>query len=405
MRSSRPNHALPALTGCCRRKQYITRLKQWGYEKNIKDEGMRAIVRKDLKRKAKDPLRPSSFRLRGRPVPKQKIERYEKDKGFAAGDLLTDEATPSAISCETPRSVSKSPPLQEGTASRGFQYYNSLTEKQGQSISIYLSLFRTISALKCLVDPQWAWMDLIHTNLMGPSLPAHPNSIDLAVHPILVNTAGGKLEITFSIDNTASQYLDSPRRSLGVLWQLMHAFVVPGARNPTHFKCSPQLRLKWRYQNQSLTRGTIRLESTANPDKNAGRALFRDHWSIDMNDPAANLENTYEPKEYEVCSCSLCNLACNLAFTSCVHGGPHTASIRYYHRRPAILSCSYFHSSYGIFRCPMCCLARSSGGLYDLDLHSLKSVSNGASVSCSVLHSLGSYRLSWSVPCTDKVQP
>ena len=77
---------------------------------------MRAIVHKDLKRKAEDPLRPSAFRLRGKPVPKNKIERYEKDKGWLDDDLDPLEATPSIISCETPRSVPKSPTVQPETS-------------------------------------------------------------------------------------------------------------------------------------------------------------------------------------------------------------------------------------------------------------------------------------------------
>ena len=100
------------LTNCCRRKQYTTKLKEWGYEKNIKEADMKAIVKKDLKRKAENPLRPSAFRLRGKPVPNHKIERYEKDNGLANDDLDPLEATPSAISCDTPRSMPKSPTVQ-----------------------------------------------------------------------------------------------------------------------------------------------------------------------------------------------------------------------------------------------------------------------------------------------------
>ena len=96
------------LTICCRRKQYTTKLKEWGYEKNIKETDMRAIVNKDLKRKAENPLRLSAFRLRGKPVPKHKIERYEKDNDLANDDLDPLKATPSVISCDTPRSMPKS---------------------------------------------------------------------------------------------------------------------------------------------------------------------------------------------------------------------------------------------------------------------------------------------------------
>ncbi len=40
---------------------------------------MRAIARKDRKRKAEDPLKATTYRLRKRAVPPQRIERYKKD--------------------------------------------------------------------------------------------------------------------------------------------------------------------------------------------------------------------------------------------------------------------------------------------------------------------------------------
>ena len=87
---------------------------------------MAAIIVKDLKRKAEDPLRLSTFRLRGRPVPVQKIERYLKDKGqpqeldFLANAgifksshvcVRVDQSTvtPSDISCETPIALPATP--------------------------------------------------------------------------------------------------------------------------------------------------------------------------------------------------------------------------------------------------------------------------------------------------------
>ena len=101
------------LQGDRRRKQYTTKLKEWGYEKYIKEIDMRAIVRKDLKRKAGDPLRPSAFRFRGRPVPTQKIERYEKEKVFGMDNQPLYETTPSAISCETPKDTTENAIVQQ----------------------------------------------------------------------------------------------------------------------------------------------------------------------------------------------------------------------------------------------------------------------------------------------------
>lgn len=110
-----------------RRKQYTTKLKEWGYKKNVKDKDMAAIVLKDLKRKAEDPNRSSTFRLRGNPVPEQKIERYKSARGICEGSAFAANAgisnlptqvvhashmavaTPSDISCETPRPIGGSP--------------------------------------------------------------------------------------------------------------------------------------------------------------------------------------------------------------------------------------------------------------------------------------------------------
>lgn len=105
-------------------KQYKSKLKEWVIEKNIKEKDMRAIVRKDLKRKAEDPSRATTFRLRKRQVPAEKIERYRRDHGSVEETLMSDAgtltsntcslislnnlmnvATPSNISCETPLSV------------------------------------------------------------------------------------------------------------------------------------------------------------------------------------------------------------------------------------------------------------------------------------------------------------
>ena len=53
---------------------------------------MMDIVRKDMKRKAEDPLRPSSYRLRGRSVPEHKIERFKKDRNIVYGTATTIDA-------------------------------------------------------------------------------------------------------------------------------------------------------------------------------------------------------------------------------------------------------------------------------------------------------------------------
>lgn len=84
---------------------------------------MRAIVRKNRKRKADDPSQATTYRLRKRTVPPQRIERYMKDRHItnetaiseagilkcnAASTLAKADivlATPSDLSCESPRSL------------------------------------------------------------------------------------------------------------------------------------------------------------------------------------------------------------------------------------------------------------------------------------------------------------
>lgn len=78
-------------------KQYKSKFKDWGIEKNIKENDMRAIVRKDLKRKAEDPFRATIFRLRKRLIPTEKIERYKRDHGLVEGTIMSDGGTPISI--------------------------------------------------------------------------------------------------------------------------------------------------------------------------------------------------------------------------------------------------------------------------------------------------------------------
>ena len=82
---------------------------------------MRAIVRKDIERKVDRPPKESIFRVRGRPVYTEKIERFKRDNGITDDIIMADAgnggthvlcltyslrslcaATPSDISCNTP---------------------------------------------------------------------------------------------------------------------------------------------------------------------------------------------------------------------------------------------------------------------------------------------------------------
>ncbi len=87
---------------------------------------MKAIVRKDRKRKAEDPLKTTTYRLRGRTAAPQRIERYKKDHHITDDTAISEAgmlkkitvsafvngniglATPSDLSCETPRPLSLS---------------------------------------------------------------------------------------------------------------------------------------------------------------------------------------------------------------------------------------------------------------------------------------------------------
>ena len=64
------------LTLSCRRIQFGSKIKEWGFQKNIRDNHMRAIARKKIFRQNGDSSKASTFRLRKQPVPEQKIDRY-----------------------------------------------------------------------------------------------------------------------------------------------------------------------------------------------------------------------------------------------------------------------------------------------------------------------------------------
>ena len=75
---------LPSLTvRLSRTKQYKTKLKNWGFEKNVSSKDMQDIVRIDLKRKAEDPSKATMFRLRKRRVSPTKVERYKRDHAIS----------------------------------------------------------------------------------------------------------------------------------------------------------------------------------------------------------------------------------------------------------------------------------------------------------------------------------
>lgn len=66
------------------------KLKEWGFEKNIKEKDMRSIARKKIQRQIEDGSKASVFRLRKRPVPEQRVDRYIRDKGIDEHTVFSD---------------------------------------------------------------------------------------------------------------------------------------------------------------------------------------------------------------------------------------------------------------------------------------------------------------------------
>ncbi|KAF2466286.1 TPR-like protein [Lindgomyces ingoldianus] len=82
-------------------RQYRTRISQWGKDKNIKPEEMKAIVRKRQERKlVESSKRELVFTVRGSEVEPQKINRWMK-RNNVRESLLYAPTTPSAVRCQT----------------------------------------------------------------------------------------------------------------------------------------------------------------------------------------------------------------------------------------------------------------------------------------------------------------
>jgi hypothetical protein len=59
-------------------KQYKDRIRKWGLNKNIQQDEMEAMIRKRQERESESNKK-TAFRIRGRPVDEEKIERYMRD--------------------------------------------------------------------------------------------------------------------------------------------------------------------------------------------------------------------------------------------------------------------------------------------------------------------------------------
>ncbi len=67
----------------------MTKISEWRLDKNVKDSEMRAMIRKASKRKFRED-KDSLFRVRGREVEPEKIERFKKRKGLEDEDEMLD---------------------------------------------------------------------------------------------------------------------------------------------------------------------------------------------------------------------------------------------------------------------------------------------------------------------------
>ncbi|KAF2271084.1 TPR-like protein, partial [Lojkania enalia] len=82
-------------------RQYRTRVSQWGKDKNVKPQEMRAIVRKRQQRRLVEVNKGELlFKVRGKQVEPQKIDRWMKSHEVPES-LLYAPTTPSAVGCRT----------------------------------------------------------------------------------------------------------------------------------------------------------------------------------------------------------------------------------------------------------------------------------------------------------------
>ena len=84
-------------------KMYKTRITRWGFDKNNKESEMRTIAYKQKQRATVG--KTSAFRIRGRPVDMNDVERYIKRKAVKSEGIEVVVSTPPAIECFTPTQV------------------------------------------------------------------------------------------------------------------------------------------------------------------------------------------------------------------------------------------------------------------------------------------------------------
>lgn len=94
---------------------YKNRITKWGFDKKNKADEMKAIVKKKIVRAAIG--KKSQFKLRGRPVDLEDVERYIKRKLLSPAEIVmqasstsgSSTSTPNGLECLTPPNVPTSP--------------------------------------------------------------------------------------------------------------------------------------------------------------------------------------------------------------------------------------------------------------------------------------------------------
>lgn len=79
-------HVLPDADFNCSPRQYKRRIEQWKLDKYIKEDDMKVILRKDLKRKREG--KETDFTVAGRNVESQKIRKFAKRNNFTEEEIL-----------------------------------------------------------------------------------------------------------------------------------------------------------------------------------------------------------------------------------------------------------------------------------------------------------------------------
>jgi hypothetical protein len=77
--------------------QYRLRISQWGFNRHLRPNEMKCIVRKQQARRIKEPHKPDlEFRVRGLTVAPEKIDRFMRSQGISVDGLYL----PSSGACE-----------------------------------------------------------------------------------------------------------------------------------------------------------------------------------------------------------------------------------------------------------------------------------------------------------------